>query len=75
MFLRYVLVIHKLDESPKYTSVAFPTEMVEAIRDLIKELKYWPSASAFAREAVLEKIRQEKAVLKEVRKARGEKEI
>jgi len=61
-----------LGESPKYTSVSFPKEMVEAIRELIQELKYWPSASAFCREAVLEKIKQEKAVLKEVRKAKGE---
>jgi len=65
-------VIYQLGESPKYTSVSFPKEMVEAIRELIQELKYWPSASAFCREAVLEKIKQEKAVLKEVRKAKGE---
>lgn len=63
---------HQLSESPKYTSVSFPKEIIEDIRKLIDELKYWPSASAFCREAVLEKIKQERAVLKEVRKARGE---
>jgi len=63
-----------LDESPKYTSVSFPREMVEAIRELIEELKYWPSASAFAREAVLEKIRKERQILKELRETRDEKE-
>ena len=67
-------MIHKLSENPKYTSVSFPKEMVEAIRNLIEELKYWPSASAFCREAVLEKIKQERAVLKEVREANAEKE-
>ena len=61
-------MIHQLGENPKYTSVSFPKEMVEAVRDLIDELKYWPSASAFAREAVLEKIRREKDVLKELSK-------
>lgn len=67
-------MIYQLGESPKYTSVSFPREMVEAVRDLIEELKYWPSASAFAREAVLEKIKQERRTLKEIKEARGERE-
>lgn len=64
-----------MSEAPKWTSVSFPKEMIEAIRDLIEELKYWPSASAFCREAVLEKIKQERAVLKEVREEKGEKDV
>jgi len=47
-------------------------EIVEAIRELIEELKYWPSVSSFCREAVLEKIRREKKVLKELRAERRE---
>ena len=57
-----------------YQSISVPKEILEAIKELIAELKYWPSVTSFAREALLEKIRQEKAVLKEVRKARGEEE-
>ena len=60
-----------MGENPKYTSVSFPKEMVEAIRELIEELKYWPSASAFCREAVLEKIKQERKLLKELRENEG----
>jgi len=67
-------VIYQLGENPKYTSISFPKDMVEDIRKFIEELKYWPSASAFCREAVLEKIKQEREVLKEVRKARGEED-
>lgn len=61
-----------MDETPKWTSVAFPREMVKVVRELIEELKYWPSSSAFCREAVLEKIRKEKKILEELREAKGE---
>ena len=40
-----------MSKTPKWTSVAFPSEMVEAIRELIEELRYWPSVSTFCREA------------------------
>ena len=61
------MVIHKLSKPSKWTSVAFPKEIVETIRKLIDDLKYWPSVTSFCREAVLEKIKQEKNVLKEIR--------
>jgi len=48
--------------------------MVEDIRNLIKELKYWPSVSTFCREAVLEKIKKERDLLKELREERREPE-
>jgi len=63
-------VIHQLSKTPKWTSVAFPSEMVEAIRELIKKLKYWPSVSTFCREAVLDKIKKERELLKELRAER-----
>jgi len=56
-----------LSDNPKWTSVAFPSEVVEAVRKLIEELKYWPSVSTFCREAVLEKIDKESRRLKELR--------
>jgi len=58
-----------LTEKSKWTSVSFPREIVDAVEKLIEELKYWPSISSFCREAVLEKIRKEKKVLKELREA------
>jgi len=68
-------VVHQLSENPKWTSVAFPSEMVEAIRELIKELKYWPSVSTFCREAVLDKIKKERELLKELRAERREPKV
>ena len=62
-------MIHQLTEKSKWTSVSFPREIVDAVEKLIEELKYWPSISSFCREAVLEKIRKEKKVLKELREA------
>ena len=58
-----------MTEKSKWTSVSFPREIVDAVEKLIEELKYWPSISSFCREAVLEKIRKEKKVLKELREA------
>ena len=63
-----------MSKTSKWTSVAFPSKMVEDIRELIKELKYWPSVSTFCREAVLEKIKKERALLKELREERREPE-
>lgn len=58
-----------MGESPRYISVSFQREIIEAVRELIKELKYWPSAASFCREAVLEKIKKERELLKELREA------
>ena len=63
-------MIHKLSDNPKWTSVAFPSEIIEDIRALIKEMKYWPSVSSFCREAVLEKIDKERRKLKELKAER-----
>lgn len=75
MYHGYGSVVHQLSENPKWTSVAFPSEMVEAIRELIKELKYWPSVSTFCREAVLDKIKKERELLKELRAERREPKV
>ena len=56
-----------MGEESKYTTISFPKDILEAIKDLIKELRYWPSVTSFAREAVLEKIRMERKVLKDIR--------
>jgi len=71
----YGLVVNKLSKTPKWTSVAFPSEMVDAIRELIEELRYWPSVSTFCREAVLEKIKRERRLLKELRAERREPKV
>jgi len=63
-----------MSKASKWTSVAFPKEMVEAIRKLIEELKYWPSVTSFCREAALEKIKRERMLLKELRENKEPKE-
>jgi Arc/MetJ-type ribon-helix-helix transcriptional regulator len=51
----------------KFGSVSLPMGVLEAIDALTKELRYWPSRSSFVREACLEKIRQERDRLKELK--------
>ncbi|MBA7474949.1 hypothetical protein ES707_10312 [subsurface metagenome] len=43
-----------------YVTVSFPKAIGDEIDILIEKVGYWPSRSAFAREACLEKIRKEK---------------
>lgn len=57
-----------MSTASKWTSVAFPKEVVEAVREFIEELKYWPSVTSFCREATLEKIKRERRLMKELRK-------
>ena len=54
----------------KFGSVSLPMGILEAIDALIEDLRYWPSRSAFVREACLEKIRRERDRLKERNKSR-----
>ncbi|MFB0544064.1 MAG: ribbon-helix-helix domain-containing protein [Candidatus Bathyarchaeia archaeon] len=39
-----------------YSSVSLPIKLLEEVNKLIKELGFWPSASAFVREAVVQRI-------------------
>ncbi|NVM56133.1 MAG: hypothetical protein HWN66_20725 [Candidatus Helarchaeota archaeon] len=56
-------------ERSKYVTVSLPIGIAKAIDSLIEELGYWPSRGAFAREACLEKIREERRMLREFREA------
>ena len=40
----------------EYTTVSFPKPLIEDITKLVKEVGYWPSTTAFAREALIEKL-------------------
>jgi len=44
----------------KFSAVSIPVGILEEIDKLIEELGYWPSRSAFVREACLEKIERER---------------
>lgn len=55
----------------KYRTVSLLNSIAEEIERLIEELGFWPSVSAFVREACLEKIREERRRLREQREAPG----
>jgi Arc/MetJ-type ribon-helix-helix transcriptional regulator len=48
----------------EFSAVSIPQPILEEIDGLIRELGYWPSRSAFVREACLEKIEREKKRLR-----------
>jgi Arc/MetJ-type ribon-helix-helix transcriptional regulator len=50
------------NEDKRYLTVSLPRGIAVEIDRLIEELGYWPSRGAFAREACLEKIREEKQI-------------
>lgn len=57
-----------------YATVSIPNAIAEEIDELIKELGYWPSRSAFVREACLEKIRREQEMLRRLSEAEDRSE-
>jgi len=59
-------------ERSKYRTVSLPMGITDEIERLIDELGYWPSVGAFVREAALEKIREERKLLRELRMASEE---
>ena len=56
----------------KYVTISIPAALAEAIDELNEDLGYWPSRGAFVREAVLEKLREERRGLKEMREAKSD---
>jgi len=56
----------------EFSAVSIPLPILEEIDRLIEELGYWPSRSAFVREACLEKIERERKRLRSLREERQE---
>jgi len=44
----------------KYRTVSLPRALTDDIQKIIDEYGYWPSMSAFVREAALEKLKRER---------------
>ena len=55
--------------SIEYATVSIPQAIAEEIDGLISSLGYWPSRSAFVREACLEKIRLEQKRARDLQEA------
>jgi len=58
-------------EKKKYRTVSIPRGVTKLIEELIEARRLWPSVSAFARDACLEKIEKEKKRLQELKAAKG----
>jgi Arc/MetJ-type ribon-helix-helix transcriptional regulator len=56
-----------LSDTSRYVTVSIPKAIAGKIDFLIDELGYWPSRSAFVREACLEKISTEERRLRGLR--------
>lgn len=54
-----------------YSSISIPTPLLEEIEKLAEELGYWPTKTAFIREACLEKLEKHR---RELEARRGVKE-
>ena len=58
------------NQDEKYVTVSLPRGVAMEIDRLMEELGYWPSRGAFVREACLEKIREERRRLRELKEAK-----
>lgn len=54
-----------------YSSISIPTRLLQEIEKLVKELSYWPTKTAFIREACLEKMEKHRDELQARRSAEG----
>jgi Arc/MetJ-type ribon-helix-helix transcriptional regulator len=52
-----------------YSSISIPTRLLKEIEKLVKELGYWPTKTAFIREACLEKMEKHRKELGARRRA------
>jgi metal-responsive CopG/Arc/MetJ family transcriptional regulator len=48
-----------------YKSISIPARLLEEIEKLVEELGYWPTKTAFIREACLEKLERHRKELRE----------
>lgn len=46
-----------------FSSISFPTPLIKKIEKVVEELGYWPTKTAFIREAVMEKLERHRKEL------------
>lgn len=56
-----------------FSSISFPTPLVKEIEKVVEEFGYWPTKTAFIREACLEKLERYRKLIeaRRRRKLRG----
>ena len=50
----------KMRKKKAFSSVSLPTPLIKKIEEVVIELGYWPTKTAFVREASLEKLDKHK---------------
>ena len=63
---------HK-EEKPSYSSFSIPTRLLEEIEKVVKIFGYWPTKTAFIREACLEKMEKYRNELESQKREEAEK--
>ena len=61
-YTRSVEIVENAREKKKrgpFSSISFPTPLIKEVGKVVEELGYWPTKTAFIREAVMEKHRKE----------------
>jgi len=53
----------------RFSSISFPTPLVKEIENIVEKVGYWPTKTAFIREAIMEKLERYRKEL-EVRRDR-----
>ena len=66
---------NKKAEKVKWKTVSLPGGLADDVQELIDGSGYWPGLGAFVREAVLDKIKKERELLKELRDERREPKV
>jgi len=56
-----------------FSSISFPTPLIKEIEKVVEELGYWPTKTAFIREAVMEKLERYKKELEARRREEVER--
>lgn len=51
----------------RYSSISIPISLIREIEKLVRELGYWPTKTAFIREACLEKMEKHRNALRDLK--------
>lgn len=44
----------------EFRTISLPSQLIDAVEEVVRELRYWPTKTDFVREAVLEKLERYK---------------
>jgi len=56
-----------------FSSISFPTPLIKEVEKVVEELGFWPTKTAFIREAVMEKLEKHRKKLENRRREEAER--